>query len=92
MGITVSGLESVSSEGEIALFFGDFGDSFVLLVGSQFSSDGPGEFGPQEEGSFVGVFVGVAGDTVAFFAVEGSQIAGDVLADAFDLGQFGSAA
>lgn len=59
---------------------------------SEFTSDGSGKLASQEEGSLAGVLVEVAGESVSLLAVEGSEVAGDVLPDSLDLGEFGSAA
>lgn len=71
---------------------GNLGDSFGFLVVSEFTADGSGEFGPEEKGALAGVSVEVAGESVSLLAVEGSEVAGDVLPDALDLGEFGCAA
>jgi hypothetical protein len=61
-------------------------------VVSEFASDGSGKLGPEEEGPLAGVGVEVASESISLLAVESSEVAGDVLPDSLDLGEFGSAA
>lgn len=70
----------------------NFGDLLAFLVSGELTSEGAGEFGPQEECALGGALMEGAGSRGAFLLVEDGEVAGDVLANSLDLGKLGSTA
>jgi hypothetical protein len=69
-----------------------FGNLFALLVGGELASESAGELGPQEEGALGGAPVKAAGGGLSLLLIKNGKVAGDVPANALDLGKLGGTA
>ena len=73
------------------LSFLNLGNFFGLLVGTQSSSEGSGEFGSKELSSSGRVLMEITGENGSLLLVEDGKVSGDVLSDGSDFSEFGGA-
>ena len=69
-----------------------FDNLFALLLFGELPSEGAGEFGPEEESALVGALMDGAGSSFSLLLIKNGEVAGDVPANALDLGQLGGTA
>ena len=66
----------------------DLDDLLGFLVGGQLSTNGTGQLRSQENSALLRSSVEASSQTITLLSVKGSEVASNVFANTFDLGEF----